>query len=89
MNVVAGLHQRLRHEPRLVAMAADRGLRLFDVRDPPADLSVGKGYPRAGRRLLTIGTDCSVQGCTRRSRSPGRSVRAVSPPTSSDGRPAS
>jgi len=60
MNVAAGLHQRLRHEPRLVAMAADRGLLLFDVRDPPADLSVGKGYPRAGRRLLTIGTDCSV-----------------------------
>jgi uncharacterized NAD-dependent epimerase/dehydratase family protein len=41
-------------------MAAERGLQLFDVRDPPNDLSVGKGYPRAGRRLLTVGTDCSV-----------------------------
>ena len=60
MNVAAGLHERLRHEPRLVAMAAERGLQLFDVRDPPADLTVGKGYPRAGRRLLTVGTDCSV-----------------------------
>lgn len=60
MNVAAGLHQRLRDEPRLVALAGERGLRLFDVRDPPEDLVVGKGYPRAGRRLLTVGTDCSV-----------------------------
>ena len=60
MNVAAGLHQRLRDEPRLVALASQRGLRLFDVRDPPADLRVGTGYGRPGRRLLTVGTDCSV-----------------------------
>ena len=60
MNVAAGMHQRLRHESRLASLAAERGLQLFDVRDPPADLTVGKGYPRAGRRLLTVGTDCSV-----------------------------
>jgi uncharacterized NAD-dependent epimerase/dehydratase family protein len=60
MNVASGLHERLRDEPRLVALAAERGLQLFDVREPPKQLSVGKGYPRAGRRLLTVGTDCSV-----------------------------
>ena len=60
MNVAAGLHQRLRDEPRLVALAAEHGLELFDVRDPPHDLPVGTGRPRAGRRLLTVGTDCSV-----------------------------
>ena len=60
MNVASGLHQRLRDEPRLAALARERGLRLFDVRDPPADLAVGNGYPRPGRRLLTVGTDCSV-----------------------------
>ena len=60
MNVASGLHQRLRDEPRLAACAEQRGLRLFDVRDPPAGLCVGKGYPRPGRRLLTVGTDCSV-----------------------------
>ena len=60
MNVAAGLHQRLRDQPHLVTLAAQRGLQLFDVRDPPADLDVGKGYPRAGNRLLTVGTDCSV-----------------------------
>src|SRR3990170_616953 len=60
MNVASGLHHRLRDEPRLAALARERGLQLFDVRDPPAGLRVGDGYPRAGRRLLTVGTDCSV-----------------------------
>ncbi len=60
MNVASGLHQRLRDQPRLVALAEKKGLSLFDIRDPPADLAVGKGYPRPGRRLLTVGTDCSV-----------------------------
>jgi uncharacterized NAD-dependent epimerase/dehydratase family protein len=60
MNVAAGLHQRLRDEPLLAALARDRSLRLFDVREPPPDLAVGTGYPRPGRRLLTVGTDCSV-----------------------------
>lgn len=60
LHVASGLHHRLRDEPTLVALAAARGLSLIDVRDPPADLVVGKGHPRAGRRLLTVGTDCSV-----------------------------
>jgi uncharacterized NAD-dependent epimerase/dehydratase family protein len=60
MNVAAGLHERLRNEPRLVALAEKRGLQLFDVRDPPPNLVVGTGYPRSGHRLLTVGTDCSV-----------------------------
>ena len=60
MNVASGLHNRLRDEPRLVAAAQAAGVSLFDVRDPPAHLPVGNGKPRAGRRLLTVGTDCSV-----------------------------
>ncbi|PCD02274.1 EBNA-1 nuclear protein [Sphingomonas spermidinifaciens] len=60
LNIAAGLHQRLRDEPELAAAAAEVGVRLFDVRDPPAGLPVGNGRPRDGRRLLTVGTDCSV-----------------------------
>jgi uncharacterized NAD-dependent epimerase/dehydratase family protein len=60
MNVASGLHQRLRDEPRLAKAAAAAGVALFDVRDPPAGLPVGNGRPRAGKRLLTVGTDCSV-----------------------------
>ncbi len=60
MNVAAGLHHRLRDQPRLAELAAAKNLSLFDVRDPPADLVVGNGYARAGNRLLTVGTDCST-----------------------------
>jgi uncharacterized NAD-dependent epimerase/dehydratase family protein len=60
MHVASGLHQRLRDDPRLAAAAAQAGVRLFDVRDPPATLPVGNGKRRAGNRLLTVGTDCSV-----------------------------
>ena len=60
LNVASGLHERLRDQPRLAELASARGLQLFDVRDPPAGLTVGKGHRRPGRRLLTVGTDCSV-----------------------------
>lgn len=60
MHVASGLHQRLRDVPRIVRAAQDAGVQLFDVRDPPADLPVGNGRKRAGNRLLTVGTDCSV-----------------------------
>ena len=60
MHVAAGLHHRLRDVPRLAELAAAQGLHLFDVRDPPVGLVVGTGYPRVGKRLLTVGTDCSV-----------------------------
>jgi uncharacterized NAD-dependent epimerase/dehydratase family protein len=60
LNIASGLHQRLRDQPRLRALAETRCLRLFDVRDAPADLAVGTGYSRRGNRVLTVGTDCSV-----------------------------
>ena len=60
LNVASGLHHRLRDVPSLVTLAKTRGLELIDVRDPPKGLRVGNGSYRAGRRLLTVGTDCSV-----------------------------
>jgi uncharacterized NAD-dependent epimerase/dehydratase family protein len=60
LNVASGLHNRLRDVPSLVTLAKARGLSLIDVRDPPRNLRVGTGDFRAGRRLLTVGTDCSV-----------------------------
>ncbi|HYG26169.1 MAG TPA: N-acetyltransferase DgcN [Caulobacteraceae bacterium] len=60
MDVASGLHQRLTDIPEIRRAASRNGRQLFDVREPPADLVVGKGYARAGRRLLTVGTDCSV-----------------------------
>lgn len=60
LHVAAGLHQKLRDNPDIVAAARRHGRELFDARDPMPGLPVGNGRPRAGRRLLTVGTDCSV-----------------------------
>lgn len=60
LNVASGLHERLAGHPDIRAAAAATRLQLFDVREPPAHLGVGKGNRRAGKRLLTVGTDCSV-----------------------------
>lgn len=60
LNVVAGLHQKLRDNAEIVAAARRNGRELFDARTPVAGLQVGNGRRRAGRRLLTVGTDCSV-----------------------------
>jgi len=60
LNVASGLHARLREQPSISA-AAERFRRcLLDVRDPPPSLPIGKGASRQGRRLLTVGTDCSI-----------------------------
>jgi len=60
LNIASGLHQRLDAHPEIVAAAARTGRTLFDARRFPHALPVGNGKPRAGRRLLTVGTDCSV-----------------------------
>ena len=59
MNVASGLHDRLAAYPEIVAAAQRNGRHLFDARTPPAT-PVGKGHKRAGKRLLTVGTDCST-----------------------------
>ena len=60
LDVVAGLHTRLRDIPVLVEAAREGGSRLVDVRVPPAGLPVASGRKRRGRRLLTVGTDCAL-----------------------------
>jgi uncharacterized NAD-dependent epimerase/dehydratase family protein len=59
LDVASGMHQRLGDVPELVARARERGRSLVDVRVPPKGLPVGSGAPRAGHRVLTVGTDCS------------------------------
>lgn len=60
LDVVAGMHTRLREVPGLAEAAERGGSKLVDVRVPPADLPVGTGKKRTGRRLLTVGTDCAA-----------------------------
>lgn len=60
MDIVAGVHTRLNDIPELKALADKKGVRLIDVRVPPKNLPVGTGKKRAGKRLLTVGTDCAL-----------------------------
>lgn len=60
MNVASGLHHRLVDEPELVTLAQSSGVELFDLRHMRPALSVGSGKKRSGKRILTVGTDCSV-----------------------------
>src|SRR5688572_20155130 len=60
LDLVAGMHARLRDFPVLRETAARYGRRLVDVRVPPSSIPVASGEPRTGRRLLTIGTDCAL-----------------------------
>ncbi|MFT4047370.1 MAG: DUF1611 domain-containing protein [Solimonas sp.] len=60
LNVASGLHKRLGSHPEIAAAAERNGRVLFDARHFPLSIPVGKGLRRPGRRLLTVGTDCST-----------------------------
>jgi uncharacterized NAD-dependent epimerase/dehydratase family protein len=57
-TIISGMHVRLCAIPDLAAIADDR--QLIDVREPPRDIRVATGRKRSGKRLLTVGTDCSL-----------------------------
>lgn len=60
MDIAAGLHNKLADIPELVEAAEKHGRRLYDVRYPTQTYPVANGEKRSGKRLLTVGTDCSV-----------------------------
>jgi len=60
MDVASGLHQRLTELPAVAAAAKQHGRALIDVRHPTREFTTGKGLRRSGKRLLAVGTDCSV-----------------------------
>jgi uncharacterized NAD-dependent epimerase/dehydratase family protein len=60
LDLISGLHAKLRDVPQLQAAAARAGRRLIDVRVPPPHIPVASGRKRPGKRLLTVGTDCAL-----------------------------
>ncbi len=60
LDIVNGLHLKLKDNPKVVGAASQSGSRLIDIRVPPKNLPVGTGMKRLGKRLLTVGTDCAV-----------------------------
>jgi uncharacterized NAD-dependent epimerase/dehydratase family protein len=59
-DLASGLHNLLRDEPGLVAVAHENGRALHDVRIPEVDYPIANGVKRSGKRCLAVGTDCSV-----------------------------
>ena len=60
LDIASGLHNQLSDEPELVASAKEHGRELHDVRIPPVQYPIASGKKRTGKRLLAVGTDCSV-----------------------------
>jgi uncharacterized NAD-dependent epimerase/dehydratase family protein len=60
LDVVSGMHGRLAASRELKATADRLGRRLIDIRQPPANIPVGTGRKRTGKRLLAVGTDCAL-----------------------------
>jgi len=60
MDVASGLHARLESFPAIRDAAERHGRRLHNVRHNEHSFATGKGSKRSGKRLLTVGTDCSI-----------------------------
>ena len=60
LDVASGMHARLADIRGIAKTARRLGRRLFDVRHPFGTFHTASGRKRTGKRLLTVGTDCSV-----------------------------
>src|SRR5690606_17154551 len=59
-DLASGLHNLLRDEEDLAAVAKATGRQLHDVRIPSVKYPIANGEKRTGKRMLAVGTDCSV-----------------------------
>ena len=60
LDVASGLHTPLASIPAIAEAARRSGRRLPEARRPEGSFHVATGRKRTGKRLLTVGTDCSV-----------------------------
>ncbi|MEH6791825.1 DUF1611 domain-containing protein [Parasphingorhabdus sp.] len=60
LDLISGMHSPLASNLKMRHLADSLGRSLIDVRCPPANIPVGTGRKRTGKRLLTVGTDCAL-----------------------------
>ena len=60
LDIASGLHTPLASNRAIAEAARRSGGRLVEVRRPVGPFQVATGRKRTGKRLLTVGTDCSV-----------------------------
>ena len=59
LDIASGMRDRLSDVPEIVAAADQIGVRLLDLRHTDIPIPIASCQKRQGRRLLTVGTDCS------------------------------
>ena len=60
MDIASGLHKKLDDIDIIAKTAKEYGVNLYNVRHSDFALKTGNGGERSGKKILTIGTDCSV-----------------------------
>jgi len=62
LPIVSGLHFYLADDPELSEISRARGVPIFDLRKPPANLPISTGKARLVDALVvhTVGTDCNI-----------------------------
>ncbi len=62
LDLESGLHEFVSDDPELVALAAEHGAELRDLRRPPAGLDVpsGANLTHGAKTILTVGSDCAI-----------------------------
>ena len=62
LDVTNGLHTMLNEDSEIASAARAAGVNLWDVRNPPSDISIACARARTtkARRILTAGIDCNV-----------------------------
>lgn len=59
-DIASGLHELLDTVPGLEGVAKKNNAVLYEARIPKGPFPIATAQPRSGKRLLTVGTDCSV-----------------------------
>lgn len=60
MDIVSGLHDFLSDDPEFSELAKRYNVKIWDVRKPPKNLSIAKGFKSEKTVVLVLGTDSSV-----------------------------
>lgn len=60
LDIISGMHTTLAEVPGLAEAAARKGAKLVDIRQPRQSFPNGTGRRRTGKRVLMVGTDCSL-----------------------------
>ena len=80
LELWSGLHFFIADDPELGPLAARKGVRIHDLRKPPADLDVARGRVRdvdaTNTVILTVGTDCNIGKMTTQLQLRDAAVRA-------------